>query len=384
MTPQRRTRLACLLVALTSALASAAATSQIAPGEIERGHLHTELRGYHTLVLDYRSGNDDAVRGIASWDRKRILRVLAVLDIVNDEIGPWGSNRLKAAAMMHTDGALQLLDQSDTDAALMHLDMASQLLKKAGPEVRGYAGVWYRAMSRLLRSRNSLAVAERLLQTGRDRLPGDAGVLFESGTLQELLAADTVVPITMALTDPRAPVPNFDPDGSTVPLRKEDIDEIRRRRAARLNRAAAWLRESLERDSANMLAWLHLGRVQMLRSQNDDALKFLERATASEDAAVAYLAVLFTGALHERQGRFDAAAAAYRAASERLPANHAAYIALSAVLQRSGHGDEARDVLRRIVDGKESSRQEPWWTYLTASPSISLALVDLLRREARE
>jgi len=375
-----------LVVTLLGAMAHSGAADQILPGEIERDHIQSDLRRYHAFILDYRRGSADAVEGILLWDRKRIHRVLAAIETANDEIRPWGTVRFKAATMMHTDVALRLVERSDMDTALLHIDTASQLLKKAGPGVRPYAGRWYQTVSRLFRSRNALAVAERFLETGRERLPHDPTVLYESGTLQELLATDTLVPIVVMLPDLRAPPPNTDTGtvGSAVSLAREDVDDLKRRRAERLNRAAGWLHESLQGDPLNMLARLHFGRVQTLRSRNDDALKLLQEATASKDAATAYLAVLFTGALHERQGRLDAAAQAYRAGIERFPLNHAAHIALSAVLQRSARGDESRDVLGRVLDAAEASRREPWWSYFVEPSSVNLARLDLLRREARQ
>lgn len=378
---------ALLVVTLISAVAPSGAASQILPGEIERDLIQSDLRRYHAFILDYRRrGSDDAVEGILLWDKRRIYGVLTAIETANDDTRPWDKVRFKAATMMHTDAALRLMERSDLDAALLHIDAASQLLKKAGPEVRAYTGRWYQAVARLLRYRNSLPVAERFLETGRERLPHDPTVLYESGTLQELLASDTVLPVVVALPDLRAPPPNTGTSavGSAMSLTRGDVDDLKRRRAGRLNRAAGWLRESLEGDPSNMVARLHLGRVQTLRNQNDDALRLLQQAGASEDAATAYLAALFTGALHERLRRLDDAAAAYRIAVERLPASHAAYIALSAVLQRSGRGDESRDVLRRVLDATEASRREPWWSYFFEPSSVMVPQFDRLRRESQE
>ena len=91
-----------------------------------------------------------------------------------------------------------------------------------------------------------------------------------------------------------------------------------------------------------------------------------------------------SGAVHERQGLLAASVQDYRAAIERLPLSQAAHIALSAVLQRSGRGDESRDVLGGVVSPSSASRQEPWWSYLVEPPSVNVGRLDLLRREARQ
>jgi hypothetical protein len=49
--------------------------------------------------------------------------------------------------------------------------------------------------------------------------------------------------------------------------------------------------------------------------------RYLQLAGASEDAATAYLAAMFTGALHERSLPSDSAEEAYQMAIARLPAS---------------------------------------------------------------
>ena len=244
-----------LVVTLLSVIAPSAASTETLPGEIERDEIKSELRRYQDLVVDYRRGTPDVADRVLVWDAKRLRRVLASIDGVNDETRPWLTVRFKAAAMMHTDAALRLLDRGEVDAAPLHIDTASQLLEKAGPEVRPFAARWYQAASRVLRERGLLERAEQLLETARARLPRDSTVLYESATLQELLAANTVLPNIVYLPDLKAPPRTPEPRAvdSTVRVSREDIDDLKRRRAGQLSRAATWLRESLESDSTNML-----------------------------------------------------------------------------------------------------------------------------------
>jgi tetratricopeptide (TPR) repeat protein len=358
---------------------------QVLPGEAERDHLRDELRAYHAMAADYRRGGGVAVERLVSWDKGRIQRVLAAIDTVRDDGRPWAEERLRAAAMMHTDVAVGLAERSETEAALLHIDAGSQLLKLAGPGARTYAGRWHQAMAWLLRHHNRLLEAEQFLETARRRQPGHPAVLYESGILQELLASDTVVPTVVYLPDLRAPDPSERGSSaeSQPPLTRAEIDDLKRRRTNRLNRAAEWLRDSLERDPSHILARLHLGRVETLRGRYDTALTLLEGAEASGDSDVAYLAALFAGAVHEREGRLDAAAVAYRAAIGRFPSSHAAYIALSAVLHRSGRAADSGNVLRQALDGATASRREPWWSYLAEPLRTNLARLDMLRKEAR-
>lgn len=376
------------VIGLTSALLvlfASGVMAQVLPGEVERGGIQSDLSTYRTLVLGYGRASNDALDRILLWDEKKLDRVLAVIDTERDEMRPWSTSRFKAAIMMHTDAALRVVDRSELDAALMHIETASQLMKKAGPQVRPYASRWYQAVARLFRDRNRISAAERFLQAGRERLPHDSTVLYESGALQELLATDNLLPTVIYLPDLSTPPPNAGIEvGSPAALTAGDVDDLKRHRIERLKRAAGWLRESLEADPANTLARLHLGRVQTLRNENEEALKLLREVAASEDPSTAYLAFLFIGALHEREERLHAAAQAYRAGIERFPLNQVGHIALSALLQRSGRGGESRDVLKHILGATVPSRREPWWTYLLEAPSVNSARLDLLRRESRQ
>jgi tetratricopeptide (TPR) repeat protein len=359
-------------------------SAQTLPGESERDHLKSELSRYHQLIVDYGRG-DDVTDKVVVWDESRTRRVLAAIGGPNDDTRPWSPVRFKAAAMMHTDAAVRLLNRAEQEAAVRHLDTAGRLLMKAGSDADPYTARWYRATALLLRTRGLPDVAEKFLETARKQLPRNPTVLYESGALQEVLASDMVLPTVIYLRDLETPAgADGSRIGSAAPVAREDVDDLRRRRMERLNRAAGWLRASLDADGTNMLARLHLGRVQYLRNQNGEALKLLEQASASDDATVAYLAFLFTGAVHERAGLFEAAGQAYRAATERYPSNHAAYIALSALRQRSGDRDDSRQILTRVLGGRTTSRRDPWWTYLHASVSACVFQLDVLRQETRQ
>ena len=154
--------------------------------------------------------------------------------------------------------------------------------------------------------------------------------------------------------------------------------------SARLNDAAKWLREAVDRDGTMLIARLHLGRVETLRSREKDGLVHLERVfNGATDDDTAYLAALFSGAAHERLRRPDAAAASYRQAIARFPAGQAAYLALSEILQSSGKTDESRAVLQSLLDGTAGLIREPWWWYLVDQPGLAEERLAELRREVR-
>ena len=382
----RRLRTACNLAIAGWAIACSIAGAQTLPGEVGRDHALSELRQYHGLIDEYRRGSGDVVKEVARWDRKRLQRLLASADTTRDDMRPWGSVRFKTAVMIHTDAALDLMDRAETgtETAFLQLDVAGQLLMKAGQDVRGHVGPWHQAVAGRLRNRNWMPLAERFLAAGRDRWPQDPLVLYESGTLQELLAGDTSVPtVVNADYGSRFPSVATAPRPSSAPITAGAIDEVKRQRLSRLARAAGWLQESLDRDPANEQTRLHLGRVEMLRNQHAKALELLGQVSRSDNAAAAYLGLLFTAALHERAGRDDEARQAYGGAIARHQLNQAAYLGLSALLQRTGQGDQSRSLLRGVVDAARASRREPWWTYFHEPSAVALARLEEFRRDVR-
>jgi hypothetical protein len=292
----------CAIAFVLWASMSSIAGAQTLPGEVERDQALSDLRQYHGFIDDYRRGNTDGLGQLLRWDRKRILRVLVSVETPKDPMRPWGAVRFKGAVMLHTDVALDLLERSETETALLHLDVASQLLKKAGQEVRHQVGRWHQAVVRRMRTQNWLPAAEQFLASGRERWPHDSIVLYESGTLQELLASDTSLPTVVNVSDLRSmgSTVRMASAPATAPLTAATLDDIKRHRLSRLERAAGWLEEALKGDPSNVWAALHLGRVQTLRNRHASALELLGRTSRFIDPAVAYLGLLFTAALHER------------------------------------------------------------------------------------
>ena len=57
---------------------------------------------------------------------------------------------------------------------------------------------------------------------------------------------------------------------------------------------------------------------------------------------------------------------------------------MSEVLQQAGDADEARAVLRQMVERDAQRRQDPWWHYLVEPPGIADERLAVLRRQVRE
>lgn len=332
-----------------------------------------DLGQYQSLVLAYSRGDDRAIERILNWSRQWLDEALRPLNKTSDPWQPWRLSRIAAATMLHTDAAIRLLEVDKTADAEMHLDFASRLLQRTVGvvELRHFAGLWYVAMSRYLRRDLELSLAERFLESGRNRLPGHARVLRESGVLQELLAGRPSLSTLPELS------------GSTRETASA-ITQMMSRRTKHLGVAATQLKSSLQADASDAETRLHLGRVLMLQDNEAQALAmFSALRTDAADPDVSYLAHLFAGGTHEREGRLEPAAAAYREAIARIPAAQAAYIALSQVLQRSGHSDEARAINAQLLAEPREPRYEPIWTYFFPTVEAAQDRLAELRVEAR-
>ena len=199
-----------------------------------------------------------AVVEIGTWEQKRVMEVIGAVHTAGDIVREWDQGHFKAAAMLHTDAAMEKLEADEPQAAF-HLQVASRLLVTGGAPLRGFARTWYLTAARLLRDRARLLVAEGLLSIGRRHLPGDAVVLYESAVTQESIASHSAfVTETVVSTRPFA--------GSAQDVRNLDNTPVtgsdRKFTAwrAAMDNAARWLAEALQADPSSELAQLHLGR----------------------------------------------------------------------------------------------------------------------------
>jgi tetratricopeptide (TPR) repeat protein len=368
---------------LITLLLLASTAGQVGRKTPERVRLEESLTAYHALIDAYRQGDDRSVADIRAWGQKRLVEVVGAVYASGDVVRGWDQGRLKTAVMLHTDAAMSTLE-TDDPLAFIHLQLASKLILTGGAPLRDFARIWYLTASRLLRDRARLLIAEALLDKGRQHLPGDAVVLYESGLTQESIASySAFVTETQVSTTPLASssqdVRNLDNTRITGGDRK--VSEWR----AAMDKAARWFADALQADPTSELAQLHLGRVQSLRGKYDEASALLERlADTSSEPDIAYLVMMFLGAQHDRRGRPDAAEQLYRHSIARQFMAQSAYIALSEILQRRGRGNESREVLTAMLRVSAESRREPWWWYLAEPVERVRHRTDALRQSVRK
>ena len=305
----------------------------------EQARARAGLERYHAILTAYAEGDaSGGIEAVLDLSRQRLARdwtgLTRALYTINtrgiDPYAPWDARHYALAVMLHTDAALRAAGDTYGDEAFVQFQVAADLLQLgvtcAPDRFRSLAPQWYVTLSRLLRDRTVLAAAEALLDLGRARLENDPAILGESGQLAESIA--TIY--AQSQVDTRASWA----DGDNRFFLKRVAD----RRQAWLNDAAKWLGRAADLEPGNDDTLLHLGRVRALRFDETEALttlgEVLER-TPSDDTA--YLAAMFIGAVHDWRDRLDDAAAAYRAALQRVPRGHAGRVGLADVLRRSAH-----------------------------------------------
>ena len=210
------------------------------------------LKRYHALVDGYRSGDDGTVRAILEWDLKRLDEVITIAQTTADPLAPWPDERFKAAAMLHTDAAVYMLN-SDRLGFAVHLDMASRLFAKAGPQLQPFARLWYSIVARVLRGQARFIDAEVLLERGRQRLPRDGLVLYETGVFKEEIATFIALGREAPAPSGRGVHQGSSRIGSATAT-GTNIYAVEWRRS--LETAATWLEASIKADPTLSLARL--------------------------------------------------------------------------------------------------------------------------------
>lgn len=335
-------------------------------------------RGRYEVMIEAYLAGDTAgsveVLAEPEWDAERLRLLRRNLDFGGpDLVRP--ARWWRAAAMLHADVALYLAPDLQSTESQVHVAFASNVIRlgirEAGDEIRGFAERLFVTLAALLRDRNLPMSAAGILEIARERIPDSAPVLYASGKLAELAATDYA--LAGAVT--------------THSTSRGDwfyLERTVKTRTGHLNDAVGWLTRAGALLRGDDLLRVHLGRVLALRKDDDEAYRLLDEVLrTTKDDATAYLAAVFIGGLRERQVRLEEAAAAYRAALARFPRGHAAHIGLSEVLQRTGKGDQSRDVLRTLLQMGEDTREPLWW-YQLEPPGVSERSLERLRKEVRQ
>ena len=273
---------------------------------------------------------------------------------------------LLACTMLHTDVAIELLTAEKAAQAIAHVNAARRLLDHALARelAQGrFAERWYLAVEHYLRVLDAPALAGEMHQRMKNRAFGipAAQAAFARGERAEQFGA---------LAGPGS---HAEAAGT---IRGLDPAAVRH-----FEEAAREYQKALEFDPSFLEASLRVGRMRVLLLQADAAIDPLERASRSPDHHVAYLALLYRGAVAERQEQFAAAEGYYRKANTVYRWGMSGPVALAQLISRTGRESEAREVLTEHLARTAGRIVDPLWTYLLKPGEYPKATLDALRSE---
>jgi tetratricopeptide (TPR) repeat protein len=308
--------------------------------------VHAQTFGdYPGLVRAYIGGRgSEAVAALLRWPHGESIAAAktAALTLTPREIA--------AAAILHTEIALSVVDDRPFDAAA-HVEAAQTLLQAAQRDAaqrertNQIAQRWYYFVASVFVSAKQMQPAAWYIREGLLAFPGSATLYFVRGTIAE-----------------RSVEASWNRG-----LRSELPDNMRDRIRIEegLKRAVGDYQHALNIDPHLTLAHLRVGWVRLYLGDKS-ARRELEAAAA--DAATdrtRYLAQLFLGGLAEREKRIDDARTAYQAALAAGGSFQTAYLALSRLEEAAGNGQRAQDLATQCAQLRKDD-PDPWWDFASA------------------
>jgi tetratricopeptide (TPR) repeat protein len=324
-----------------------------------------------------RGGVEAAVAELRSWNRTAFRDLRDELERVRHGLESpsarvlvkWERSDIEALAMLHTEAAIRCERLSSEEAS--HANWAKQLLALFdGLRVdQTFRRRWHVAWGAHLQSTLRLDELAAHLHDALRTWPDDPDLLTMMGSVYESWSHQAV---------------GSRSDSDYLPLQTRLSLERPNRRNSR-TRAEASYRRALDVQPGLFDARLRLGRMLLERSQFDEALAQITRA--SEGAASPkerYLAQLFLGRVHAGAGRWREAVAAYTSAAGLLPDCQSPKLALSHALLKLGAKDEALAEVRIALERSNRARcDDPWWEYEFGYGRRADALFDELREGLR-
>ena len=298
-----------------------------------------DVEQYRAMIESYREARLEPVHELAGWSTPRVQAVAEHC----------AEDSLFAGTMLHTDVAVELLAAGKAAQAFVHVNAAGRLLDNAlarEPERARFAVRWYVAVEGYLRALDAPAFADEV----RERIKGlefglpAAQAAFARGLRAEL---DGALAGSMSRAHVSSRIRGLDPAA-----------------ARHVESAAREYQKAVELDPSFLEASLHLGRVRVVLRQADAAIDPLERASRSPERHVAYLALLYRGAVAERQEHFAEAEGYYRKANAVFRWGMSGPVALAQLLSRVGREVEAREVLTEHLARTAGRIVDPLWTYV--------------------
>jgi tetratricopeptide (TPR) repeat protein len=292
-------------------------------------------RSYREIVEEFRANPDSAIGHVLDLPDDAIAG--GIDDAVRRE-SVWPLQSRGAALLMHTDAALYL-QQRDLSAAWVHLDRARVLADALArdPESAWLAYQWF------------VVVTVGFKDDGRLK------PLVEHWHAEPWYAATVAMDRGLDL-ESRGSLIGPSSQARLAQMQKYDPDAFRQ--------AAPFYKQAI---AAHLeIAAVHLGRIEMLRGNLDEARRlFAQAADDSHWRTTRYLANLFLGSLEERDEDWGFAELRYRRAVDAIETAQSGRLALAAFLGRHGRGAEAAHALAGEPGVAAAFPAfDPWWSYL--------------------
>lgn len=302
----------------------------------------------------------------------------AMMALPDPETGaspPAGSSRARRHAASSSRMSM-LADGTQTlvpNRAAAHWGMARLLLdqvradpsdKEPSPARDPVVRSWYRATLAFMAAVPYVDTTH--FKRAEELFGDDAVVHLLIGSMREWMASDTVQR-AIELANGPGTTTRF-PVGST---------------RAELRRARDHLERAVRLDASLTEARVRLGRVLGRTGNHGDAAVELRQAVAAEpEPLLAYYAHLFLGAEEEALGRLTEAREAYRHAASLYPDAPTPRIALSHLMRRQGHRDEALRLIGEVLaqESEPSARADPMRRYYrSAGRNVKALLREMAR-----
>jgi tetratricopeptide (TPR) repeat protein len=303
---------------------------------------------------------------------------------------------LEAAALMHTDAALNLLERGRVAETDSQLQWARWLLAldvrfddpSSGPQESEQAvaarqvfrHTWLLTVGKLLLPLGYPAKALSYFKDCSEFFP--VGSLLAAGSAQELLGSiDGLMSVRSCCGGDKTPwLAGFLPP---QPLFSPPWEGPRRRAMRQALGAAEWhYRKAIELEPLLAETHLRLGRVLQRQGKTDWARPELSWVIEnSNDSRLLALAHLFLGELEQNRSQLDDAIRHFRLALREEPESQAAQLALSQALHRSGEMKGSAEAARAVLARTESG--DIWLAYHLAFPERARAVMERLRGEVR-
>lgn len=307
------------------------------------GPLLQAQAGYLSLVRSYIDGQANAASEMAKLPRAAIdagLRVCLRRDPSGEYCRP---HELKSAAILHAD-ALDFLVTRDPSLAAFHVRAGARML---GPLEKGdavFVARWYAYVARLSLANGDLRAARSVVADGLDRFESP-DLYVARGMITERQAFANVPDVLGAMREHRLGVgliPNT--------LAQANLDYLRALSLAP-EHAGARLR----------LTWIRL--LQRDGRAADDAARVFRTST---DPEARYMALLFHGAIAERDRTLAEAIHDYEVARREDVDTQTACVTLSHAHGLAGDLPRAAAVAAECLTRDVAAEDmDPWWPFRT-------------------